>query len=117
MAQEMVLIPKEEYESLMLEQDKKMDDVDGKVQKERIKPLQSNVNDSQIKDKAQADNLCVSDERQEPNFNSSTKGEGKKYVKQSMEQFLKLASKPKRMKKKSVVRRNPIKQRWIQYKM
>lgn len=121
MAQELVLIPKEEYESLLAQQKNTPAHKTTEHPQEHQTTEQDETADAkypiqhkeaQLKEPANK----RKDIAQEPP--PEMKGAGKKYVRQSIEKFLKLTTRSKRNKrqtKDSKWRRNLIKQKWIHY--
>lgn len=131
MAQELVLIPKDEYESLLT--NKKMAKVD-----DVLDPEEPNADYSLDRKDKDSENMVQQPistafsapikGSSEKNLKSATnvpeaqlqmKGSGKTYVKQSIEKFLKLASRTKSRNKRnkgSRSKKNLIRKRWIHYK-
>lgn len=117
MAQELVLIPKEEYESLLSKQKNAPDHRTTEQDEATDTKYSIEHDEAQLQEPAGKKNLeSVKDIVQEPK--SEMKGTGKKYVTESIEKFLKLATQSKRKKrqtKNSKSKRNLIKQKWIHY--
>ena len=145
MAQELVLIPKEEYELLLSKQKRTPDYI---INQDEVASVNQSVNNKQNstlmesnkEDLRQAQEAPVNESlnnvqklnesKKEENAKlvkafqeskSAMKGAGKKYVRQSIEQFLTLAGSKYQRKnskskgKKSKTKRNSIQQRWIHY--
>ena len=145
MAQELVLIPKEEYELLLSKQKRTPDYI---INQDEVASVNQSVNNKQNstlmesnkEDLRQAQEAPVNESlnnvqklnesKKEENAKlvkavqeskSAMKGAGKKYVRQSIEQFLILAGSKYQRKnskskgKKSKTKRNSIQQRWIHY--
>ena len=145
MAQELVLIPKEEYELLLSKQKRTPDYI---INQDEVASVNQSVNNKQNSTLMESNKEDLRQDQEAPvneslnnvqKLNESKKeenaklvkavqkskfamkGAGKKYVRQSIEQFLTLAGSIYQRKnskskgKKSKTKRNSIQQRWIHY--
>ena len=145
MAQELVLIPKEEYELLLSKQKRTADYI---INQDEGASVNQSVNNKQNSTLMESNKENLSQDQEAPvneslnnvqklneskkeenakfmkavqESRSAMKGAGKKYVRQSIEQFLTLAGSKYQRKnskskgKNSKTKRNSIQQRWIHY--
>lgn len=117
MSRELVLIPKEEYESLLqTKQENGPPDHLTNEKDETVDTKHPMENKEMQLQESMDKNELVKDNTKEPQ--PEMKGTGKKYVRQSIDKFLKQTTQykgKKRQKKDSKSRRNLIKHKWIHY--
>lgn len=132
MAQEMVLIPKEEYESLLTELKLKKRDNVNEQKQHNADSSQANAKvslENDQKPKSTFVNSSMLEAGEDSNWESASnlqkpklqmKGTGKTYVRRSIEEFLKLASQSKSRQKQtraSRSKKNMIRYKWVPYKL
>lgn len=132
MAQEMVLIPKEEYESLLTELKLKKRDNVNEQKEHNADSSQANAKvslENDQKPKSTFVNSSMTEAGEDSNWESASnlqkpklqmKGTGKTYVRRSIEEFLKLASQSKSRQKQtraSRSKKNMIRYKWVPYKL